>query len=287
MASGRLPAPTVRSAATPAPLRRVSVVRLYVRCLGASIRAQMAYRTSFVLQSVGQLLSTGSEFVGLWMLFGRAPSLAGWSLPQVAVFYGVIHVAFALAEAGARGFDVFPMLVRSGEFDRMLLRPRGTAVQVAAHELQLMRVGRLLQGLAALAWGMGATRAVGPSAWLLLGWAAIGGACIFAGLFILQATVSFWTVESLEIANTVTYGGVQTAQYPLGVYRPWLRRFFTFVVPLACANYLPLSGLVGDRGRHAVPLAVAWASPAAGLVFLLAALAAWHMGVRHYRSTGS
>ena len=51
-------------------------------------------------------------------------------------------------------------------------------------------------------------------------WAVAGGVALFSGILVLQATLAFWTVESLEIANMLTYGGVQAAQYPLNIYAP-------------------------------------------------------------------
>jgi ABC-2 type transport system permease protein len=41
--------------------------------------------------------------------------------------------------------------------------------------------------------------------------AVAGGVAFFLGLVILQAALAFWTVESLEVANTLTYGGVTAA----------------------------------------------------------------------------
>src|SRR2546423_14338654 len=107
----------------------------------------MQYRASFLMLAAGQLLITGIDFLGIWALFSRFGSLRGWRLPEVALFYGVTNVAFAIAEAFGRGFDQFSNLVKSGDFDRLLLRPRGTAFQVAGMELQLMRCGRLIQGI--------------------------------------------------------------------------------------------------------------------------------------------
>ncbi len=121
--------------------------RLYFRYIGISIRGQMQYRASFVMLSAGHFFVTGIEFLGIWAMFDRFGSLRGWSLAEVAMFYGMINVAFACADGFARGFDIFPQMVKSGDFDRLLLRPRSTALQVAAQELQLMRVGRLMQGL--------------------------------------------------------------------------------------------------------------------------------------------
>lgn len=261
---------------------------LYFRYLGISIRGQMQYRASFWMMAAGHFLITGIEFLGIWALFHRFGSLRGWSLAEVALLYGMIHVAFALAEGIARGFDVFPNLVRAGEFDRILLRPRDTALQVAGHELQLMRVGRFAQGLLVLGWALGALDvAWTPAKLLLLPAAILGGACTFAGLHVLQATLAFWTVETLEIMNTLTYGGTETAQYPLAIYRPWFRRLFTFGVPLACANYLPAHAILGRPDPLGSTPFWHWGAPVVGLLFLLACLQVWKVGVRHYCSTGS
>jgi ABC-2 type transport system permease protein len=260
-------------------------LRLYFRYVGLSLRGQMQYRASFVMLAVGQLLTSAIEFGGIWVLFERFGKLRGWSLPEVALFYGIVNVAFALAEAAGRGFDVFPAMVKSGDFDRLLLRPRSTALQVAGTEFQMMRAGRLAQGLIVLFWAAGALGvAWSPAKVALLAAAILGGACLFAGLFVLQATLSFWTIETLEIMNTVTYGGTETAQFPLTIYRPWFRRFFTFVVPLACMNYLPMSAITGRSG---VPVFVQWTAPLVGVLFLWLCLQIWKIGVRHYRSTGS
>lgn len=263
-------------------------LRLLGRYLGISIRGQMQYPASFWMLSMGQLIATGIEFLGVWALFERFGSLRGWSFPEVALFYGVVNVAFAFADAAGRGFDLFPRLVQSGDFDRLLLRPRGTALQVAGQELTLMRVGRLAQGALVLLWAA----TVLPIAWtpaqvaLVVGMIG-GGACLFYGLFVLQATLSFWTIETLEIMNTVTYGGTETAQFPLTIYRPWFRRFFTFVVPLACMNYLPASLILPRPEPLPAPPVLLWVSPAIGVLFLLVTFQAWKIGVRHYHSTGS
>ena len=246
----------------------------------------MQYRASFAMLTLGQFAITGIDFLGIWAMFTRFGSLRGWLLAEVALFYGTVQVAFALGEAFGRGFDTFSNLVKSGDFDRLLLRPRGTAFQVAAAELQVMRVGRLIQGLVVLlcsASALGIQWTVDRAA--LLVFMIFGGACLFYALFVLQATISFWTIESLEVLNTVTYGGTETGQYPLTIYRPWFRRFFTVVVPLVCMNYIPASAIL-NRETGISP-ALAYLSPLAGILFLAIMLQIWEFGVRHYRSTGS
>ncbi len=277
-------------------LRRVAALladigdgaRLYGRYIALSIRAQMQYRASFIMLAVGHFLSTGIEFLGIWALFARFGDLKGWSLPEVSLFYGLVNVSFALAEAAARGFDTFDGLIRSGDFDRLLLRPRSIALQMAGRELQLMRIGRFFQGLVVLAWGaaaLGLPWTVDRIA-IALG-AIVGGAFVFAGLFVLQATLCFWTVESIEIINTTTYGGVETAQFPLTIYRDWFRRFFTYLVPLASVTYFPILAILGRDDPLGTPHLFQALAPLAGPLFFAATLQAWRFGVRHYHSTGS
>ena len=267
----------------------MNATRLYFRYIGVSVRSQMQYRSSFIMLALGQCVLTATELFGIWALFDRFGTLRGWRLAEVALFYGLITTGFGLAEGIGRGFDRFAGLVRSGNFDRLLLRPRSAAFQVACREWQVSRIGRLACGLTVLIWATTALDvqwSVGRAAITI--WAFTGGGCLFYGLFVLQATLSFWTIESLELMNTVTDGGRETAQYPLSIYRPWFRKFFTFVVPLACVSYFPALAILGrDDNALGSPRWFQCSAPLIGVAFLLISLQVWKFGVRHYRSTGS
>ena len=90
-------------------------LRLYGRYASISLRAQLEYRASMLMQAAGQCLVTGMEFIGIWALFSRFGEIRGWALEEVAFFYGLISVTWALADAVARGFDIFGNTVKYGE----------------------------------------------------------------------------------------------------------------------------------------------------------------------------
>ena len=118
-------------------------LRLYWLYVKLSIRAQLQYRAAFLLAALGQFLVNGIEFLGVWALFERFGRLYSWSLPEVAVFYGLVNCTFACADALSTGFDYFGVTyIKTGHFDRLLLRPRSTVLQLAGHELALRRIGR-------------------------------------------------------------------------------------------------------------------------------------------------
>ena len=104
----------------------MNAFRLYFRYIDISFRGQMQYRALFVMLTSGHFLVTGIEFIGILVLFDRFGSLQGWPLPVVALFYGLINLAFSLTDAVSRGFDDMGNRAKQGEFDRLLLRPRST-----------------------------------------------------------------------------------------------------------------------------------------------------------------
>ncbi|TVR48678.1 MAG: ABC transporter permease [Puniceicoccaceae bacterium] len=262
--------------------------RLYIRLLETSIRSQLQYRASFLTGVAGQFLVTAMEMIGILALFHRFGTLQGWTLGQVALFYGTISVAFAIGDALGTGFDRMAALVRGGDFDRILLRPRTSVVQILGQELALRRIGRLAQGLIVLGAAVWILEpAWGPAEIALLVLTVAGGAALFLGLFVVQGALTFWTTESLEAVNAFSYGGVTAGQYPITIYEDWFRRFFTFVVPLACVSYLPLTLVLGVEDVLGLPAWMRASAPLAGPAFLAAALGFWSLGVRHYQSTGS
>jgi ABC-2 type transport system permease protein len=155
------------------------------------------------------------------------------------------------------------------------------------HELALRRLGRVSQGAVVLAWALGEVGGgMGLAGYVVLAGAVFGGGCLFLGLFVLRGTLAIWTVETLELVNATTYGGVQAAQYPMSIYESWLRRFFTYLVPLVAVLYLPVASALGDDPLGTAPWlgAVTWL---VGPVFLALAIGVWNRGVLHYTSTGS
>jgi ABC-2 type transport system permease protein len=263
-----------------------NALALYGRLVAASLRSQLQYRAAVAIASLGALLITSSEFVAIWALFDRFGQVRGWRLSEVALFYGMISVTYALTDAMSRGFDRFAQTVKSGDFDRILLRPRSTVLQLLGAELTLRRVGRLAQGAAVLAY---ASRDIDWTAGrvVLLVASIACGICVFLGILVLQATSAFWTVESLEVWNAFTYGGVTMSQYPLAIYRSWFRGLFTYAFPIGCVTYFPGVAILGRADPLGAPPIMGWLAPLVGPVFLAACLTVWRIGVRHYRSTGS
>jgi ABC-2 type transport system permease protein len=263
---------------------------LYVRLIGAGLRSQMQYRVSFVLETVAVFVGTFTDFLCILILFGRVDHIGGWTMPEVALLYGLVVLGFALAQFVGSGFEDFEDVVRRGTFDQVLIKPRGATFQIFATQLPLRRLGRFLQGgmvlTLALGW-LGVRAWWGPERWLFLAWTLLGGMLFFLGLFFFRAAVCFWTVESIEATNLLLYGGQEMGSYPMHIFGEWLRGVFIYLIPLAFVNYFPALYLLGRPNPlggppHAALLAV----PLCALTCAVG-YGAWSLGVRHYQSTGS
>ncbi len=263
---------------------------VYRRLISVNIRAQMQYRVAFAFDLIGTGLGTGIAFVTLALILQRFENIAGWTLPQVAFLYGTVETAFGIMDMIFSGFDPshFGHQIRKGTFDQILLRPAGTTLQVFGSEFALRRLGRIFQGAVVLILSL---------LWLDVSWTPLkmlflplmlaSLVCFFGALFVTGATFTFWTVQSIEVVNIFTYGGVEMMSYPMSIYNKWLRRFFTFVIPGIFMNYYPALYILDKPDPLGMPPFAPLLCPVVGAAMLAAALAFWRFGIRHYQSTGT
>ena len=216
-------------------------------------------------------------------MFSRFHAVKGFSFPEVLICFSIVMLAFSFSECFVRGFDAFPKLIKSGELDRILVRPRGEMFQVLTSNLDISRFGRFFQAVVVLIY---AVLASGVS-WtcdkiLTLAAMFIGGCAVYSGLFMLYAGISFFTIESLEFMNIFTHGSREFGSYPLSIYGNGILKFFTYVVPVALFQYYPLLYLIGRTDN-----AVYCFLPFIGFVFMIPCYAFFRFGLSRYKSTGS
>jgi ABC-2 type transport system permease protein len=264
-------------------------VRLYLRLICMQIQAQAQYKINLLLDISTYLFTTALEFTAVLLFFGPFPTLLGWHVGEVVLLTAIMSISFGLAEMIGAGIDNFAETIRRGDFDRVLLRPAGVFTQVIGSDFRLRRLGRLTQG--ALAFLL-ALHLLPDLHWTLSKVAVLvidvgSGAVIFMTILLLGATVCFWTIETTELTNILTYGGREMLSYPLTIYHQLMQRFFLFVVPVAFGSYVPTCYILGRPLPFGLPNTLAFAGPVAAILFACIALFVWRFGVHHYQSTGS
>lgn len=257
-------------------------MKLYLRYLSIHLRSLMQYKTSFFMTLLGQIILSFGGYLTIVFMMVRYHEVEGFNFSEVSLCYAAVLIAFSLAECFFRGFDTFPTMLANGEFDRIMVRPRGLIFQVLAQKIEFSRLGRLIQASCVFAWAIPAS----GIAWswdkiLTLALMIAGGVAVFAGLFIIYAALCFFTVDGLEFINVFTDGGREFGRYPFSIYGDGILRLLTFVVPLAMFQYYPLLYLTGRTDSTLYML-----TPLLGSLFLVPCLLFWRFGLRHYKSVG-
>ncbi|XTZ18321.1 ABC transporter permease [Micromonospora echinospora] len=260
----------------------------YRALLGAQARSQTAYRVSFTVDLVGNVGATVFDVLTVFVLFGVTRELGGFTLRETFVMVALSACAFATADLLVGNIERLPRYVRAGLFDTVLLRPLGALPQLLLMDLPLRKVSRVLFGLAVLVVAVGTAGIEWtPARAALVVLAPLAGVVFFGSVFVATATVSFYWVESGELANSVTYGGRDFTSYPITVFGDWFRAVFAYGLGFAFVSYHPALALLGRDDPLGLPAWVGWASPGVAVVAAAIAATAWRTGVRHYRSTGS
>lgn len=258
-------------------------IRLYGRYVGMHVRSAMQYKASLILSTIGQFLTSFSVFLGIYFMYQRFHQVEGFTYEETLLCFGIMLMEFSIAEMVVRGFDQFSSMVKQGEFDRVLVRPRSNVLQVLGSKFEITRIGRILQGIVVFIYAI-VKADLTWDFWKILTvvFMLVGGVALFSGLFLIYAALCFFTLEGLEFMNVFTDGGREFGRYPIGIYGKRMLQFCTFVIPYALVQYYPALYLMGRaQGMKYVFL------PLLACLFLVPSYGLWRFGVRHYQSAGS
>lgn len=258
-------------------------IHLYMHYVSLNVRSMMQYKVSFFLAAAGQFLVSFTVFLGILVMFQRFPAVEGYTYSEVLLCFAVNLLGFSLAELFARGFDAFSGIVRTGEFDRILVCPQSEIIQVLGGRFELTRIGRILQAVVMFLYGVSASGIQWKlSRVVTVFFMLVGGTAVYTALFMIYAALCFFTLEGLEFMNVFTDGAREYGKYPVGIYGKKILLFCTFVIPYGLFQYYPLLYILGRTDS----LFYAFL-PLAACLFLVPAWLFWKYGVSHYKSSGS
>ena len=266
----------------------MDTLKLYWKSMGILMKSQLQYPASFVMQTIAQLVMEGGELLAVILIVDRFDSLNQWMPGDLYFFFGMMSVTFYLTEFLGRGVTgAFPGMVRSGQLDTLLLRPRGVLTQVLCSAIDPRRIACIAVGTAALIMG---SKMAGVE-WTLLKALALTeavllGVMLVLGLFLIEAVLCIHSVKSVELTNALTYGGRSACQYPIDIFPRPLRVLFTVVAPFALTLHVPAAYILG-KPLYGWPAWTAFVTPLAGAAAFWILYAVFQKAMKFYRSTGN
>ena len=266
----------------------MNTIRLYLRSMAMQIRCQLEYPASFLLQMFAQFIMEGSEMLAVILIVDRFGRVNQWEAGDLFFFFGMMSVTFYLTEIFGRGITGnFPYLIRSGQMDTILLRPRGVLTQVLCSAADPRRITCVGIGTVSLIIGSNLSQVHWTALKAMaMAEAVVMGCVLILGLFLIEAIFVIYSVKSVELVNALTYGGRSACEYPVDIFPRPLRILFTAVAPFALVLHVP-SAYILDKPLYGWPAWTAFVCPLAGIVFFMIIYAFFRVALRHYRSTGS
>lgn len=258
-------------------------MRLYVKSLSMHLKSMLEYKASFIIAFLSQIILFFSYYFIILALFDKFDNIKGFTLYEVLLCFSIIQFGYAFCETFARGIDKFDRLIITGDFDRLLLRPKNIIVQVLSSDADFIKISRLIQALIVMIIALvNLDVTITPLKIVTLILMMISAVVIFFGIFLLAASYCFITIQGLEVRNVFTDGGKHMAQYPIGVFKKGFVLFFTFVIPYAFVNYYPLLYFIGKSNNALYAF-----SPLIVFIYLIPCFLAFKLGMKKYQSVGS
>lgn len=264
----------------------VHTLRMTGMLARAALRSELAYRANFLMISAG-LAYQGIGFAFIWVVLARFDSIAGWTLPEMALLYGIRLTSHGLWAIPFNRLIALDELVRGGEFDRFLIRPLNPLIQLMTSRFWLGTFGDLIGGIAILT----TASALADVDWspLAVGYllaALLGGALVEASVQLAGAALTFRMLSTMALRGLLDSVFNTFGNYPVKIFGGVGQFLFTFVLPLAFVAYLPASVLLDRTGELHVAPAFAYAAPLAGTVTFTLAYLFWRRQLRAYQSSG-
>ncbi len=258
-------------------------ISLYWLFLTQRFKVLMEYRANFIIGAASTVFLQASSILAIWVVMQRVPELNGWTYDEILLVYGLITLAKSINHMFADNlWTLGRTYIRSGGFDRFLVRPINPLFHLLADRFCQDGIGNFLVGIALLIKAsISLDITWTPMKFLALVVGVLSGGVIFIALNLFTCVLSFWIVDSVPVTRLI-FDNHLFAQYPLTIYPKAINILLTWIIPYGLASFYPASYLLDRPWGN-----LTWIGPVVAGVLLFLAYRFWVFGLKHYNSTGT
>lgn len=259
-------------------------MRLYLRLLGAHLRALLEYEADFWILAGATVLMQVVNLVFISALFAKVPSLNGWTFWSVVLMFGLVALTEGIGSLFFEGMWELAYQINTGELDYFLVRPypvflQSSSARIGINGLSNIVVGGLMIGTALthldIAWS---PWRVGFAVLLL-----ISGIVIKLAINLATNAVSFWLSSPTPMFAFAVHQAGDLARFPLSIYPLLLKAALGVVLPFAFISFFPVAYLLDQGSTPWLGLL----TPLVAVYCAVVALTIFRRGLRRYESSGT
>jgi len=258
-------------------------ISMFFQYASQYLKTRLEYRVDTAVEIFSDLVFQFVNLIFILVVFGHTTLLGGWSREEIIFIYGFFLVPYSLFSAFFSMWDFNERYIVQGEMDRILTRPIHSLFQIVLERMELESLFGAVTGLVIMAYAgmkLGLTLTwYDPLVFIIL---VISGALIYASIFTMLASISFWSDSRTDIMpmmyNIGNYG-----RYPVDIYNSVIRFVLTWILPFAFVGVYPSAYFLGRSEWYLYT----WLTPVIGVAFFLLSLFIWNIGVTKYRGAGN
>ena len=122
-------------------------MKLIIKYIGMYLKSQLEYKSSFILTCIAQLLTLSLSSFMVFILMDKFDFLDSYNIYELMLGVSIVQFGFSFSECFFRGFDKFEEVIKKGNLDLMLIRPRNIYVQVFGSNIEFTKISRVLGSL--------------------------------------------------------------------------------------------------------------------------------------------
>ncbi|UFT99979.1 ABC-2 family transporter protein [Radiobacillus kanasensis] len=256
---------------------------IFFQYVAQYMKTRLTYRVDMVIEILSDLLFQAVNLIFILIVFGHTQLLGGWSRDEIIFIYGFFLVPFAIFGAFFNIWDFNERYIVKGEMDRILTRPIHSLFQIILERMELESLFGVFTGIGVMLYSasqLGLSFSwYDPFVFVVL---VLGGVFVYAGIFVLLASISFWSDSPTSIMpmmyNIGNYG-----RYPVDIYNNVIRFVLTWILPFAFVGVYPSAYFLGREDWYGY----AFLTPVMGLLFFGISVLVWNVGVTKYRGAGN
>ncbi|MGN1013628.1 MAG: ABC transporter permease [Clostridia bacterium] len=213
-------------------------IRYFFDALKVSIKSAMAYKVSFIIQTVFMFINNIFFLIFWAVVFSKTGNNTDITFNNVLYLWSFSALSYGIAYFFFAGVQKINDYIITGAMDSFLLQPKNILLNVATSKCSFSACGDLIYGIVIGAIAAGGD--VGKIILLIL--IAAFGSVFFISTEVIFRAISVWIGDTHSIANRyIEMLLITFSTYPENIFRTGIKIILYTVVPVAYLAYMPAS----------------------------------------------
>lgn len=256
--------------------------RIYRTFFTSSLVRELEFRANFVAKMLQNAAWVLFYVLMVLVIFSRTNSIAGWTQEDVFILMATVFLMSSVHRALFMSCFEIPEQVRRGTLDFVITKPVDTQFWVSVRRFDWSSLGAIIASFVMFGYGLVQGK-LAPSAG---DWAAYVLLVLLAlilfyalGMILMTLAIYFVRVDNLWVVGETV---LETARFPIDVYRTGIRDLLVVYIPLGFLATVPAKAITQGAEWPLVGIGAIWAAG-----FMVLARWFWTFSLKSYTSASS